>query len=298
MSFVDVDLSAYSATLLPYVDESSDARKERVFAVAAAIGTSQEWALAEAAWLGRTGGKVFHAAECETEFAKDPDPAKHKASLALYKDLTQILVNSPIIGVSVALDLKSFHEFFPNVLPDAAYMKCLKDLIESMASNAKRFQGEKLSLEFTLDDRKESRGNAGVLYSALANEPEFVGTSVFGAHVKFDTRQNPRIQMADLLAREAMKDLDRRVSGSGRAPRLSKQALDGAGKFIFMERDRAYVKNWKERMPQLHQATGFSSEGYYDWLVRKGRIQEGVPHDTWTNKFEYFASLQSSDSDR
>jgi hypothetical protein len=74
-------------------------------------------------------GKIFHAAECETEYANDPDRTKHKANLALYKDPTQILANRYVAGICMAHDLVSFREYFPAAPPDAPYFKCLSDLL-------------------------------------------------------------------------------------------------------------------------------------------------------------------------
>jgi hypothetical protein len=61
-----------------YGDESADETKQRVFAVAALIGTYSQWSWLRSRWSERTGGKEFHAAKCESEYANDPDPQKHK----------------------------------------------------------------------------------------------------------------------------------------------------------------------------------------------------------------------------
>jgi hypothetical protein len=47
-------------------DESADETAQRVFAVSCLIGTDKEWDNVKEAWIQRTGGKEFHAAECET----------------------------------------------------------------------------------------------------------------------------------------------------------------------------------------------------------------------------------------
>jgi hypothetical protein len=82
------------ATLKFYGDESADATKSRAFAVAAVLGTEDEWADAMRGWLRRTRGLPFHANKCESEFVRDPDTDKHKENLRLYKDLTIILAES------------------------------------------------------------------------------------------------------------------------------------------------------------------------------------------------------------
>lgn len=281
-------------------DESADESKQRVFAISGLLGTDHEWKLAEDAWLARTGGKVFHATECETEYAHDPDPDKHKANLALYKDLTGILVDGYVAGISMALDLGSFREFFPAAPPDMPYFKCISDLL-TVFSNLTRENNSKPPeewefgeghIDFTFDDRRESKHNAGRLYTAFLNQPEWANNNgCLGAKLSFDTRENPRIQMADLIAREAMKELDRKVGPVKRPSRKSFLALEQSGKFKFQERDRAYLENSRRKMPQLQAETGMTDEGYGRWLFETGRVQNGKPHDTIANRIEYFVLL-------
>ena len=53
--------------LSAFGDESFDEGKQRVFAVAALFGNQQTWDALELKWIARTGGVVFHAAECESD---------------------------------------------------------------------------------------------------------------------------------------------------------------------------------------------------------------------------------------
>jgi hypothetical protein len=131
-------------------DESADETRERVFAVSCVIGTETEWTLAEREWLERTGGKVFHAADCERE-----------RDFELYKDLAIILARSYLAGVSVALDLISHREFFPDALDDIAYYKCMTDVMAALTRRAVKFNatdadamGDAVRLEFTALDQK------------------------------------------------------------------------------------------------------------------------------------------------
>lgn len=281
-------------------DESADETKQRVYAVSGLLGTDHEWKLAEEAWLARTGGNVFHATECETEHAHDPDPNKHKENLALYKDLTGILANGFVAGISMALDLVSFREFFPDAPADAPYFKCVSDVLtvfsnltrENNAKSPEEWEFGEGHIDFTFDDRRESRHDAGLLYTAFLNQPEWANNNAcLGAKLSFDTRENPRIQMADLIAREAMKELDRKVGPVKRRQRKSWVALQGAGKFKFQERDRAYCQRWRDGMGKLAAETGMTSEGYSKWLADTGRVQNGRPHDNMANRIEYFAIL-------
>lgn len=119
-------------------DESADSKQERVFAVAAVFGTEDEWALAIRDWLRRTRGLPFHATDCEAVQGEE-----RQASLDLYRDLTQILVKSHLVGFAVALDMASYREFFPDVfVPDWGYFKALSDVIGSVTRTAKTFNGQ------------------------------------------------------------------------------------------------------------------------------------------------------------
>ena len=281
-------------------DESADETGQRVFAVSGLVGTGREWQLAEDAWVQRTGGQVFHATDCETEYARDSDRNKHKANLSLYKELTEILANGYVAGICMALDLVSFRECFPAAPLDAPYFKCLSDLLSAFGNltrehNAKlenEREFDEVQIDFTVDDRRQSSHNAGELYKAFVNQPEWVDRNAcLGAKLSFDTRANPRIQMADLVAREAMKELDRKLAPTRRQPRKSWLALEQSGKFKFQERDRAYCERSRESMPQLQAETGMSDERYSRWLAETGRVQNGRPHDTMANRIEYFALL-------
>src|SRR5437762_3770752 len=87
-------------TLKGFGDESADRHQERVFAVAAVFGTEDEWELGLREWLRRTRGLPFHATDCEAVFGPE-----REASLRLYRDLTQILAKSHLVGFAVALNL-------------------------------------------------------------------------------------------------------------------------------------------------------------------------------------------------
>jgi hypothetical protein len=287
---------AVIVTLKLYGDESADETKQRVFAVAGVIGQESEWAETIRHWLRRTKGLPFHANVCESEFADHPDRQKHKDNLRLYKDLTTILADSRLIGVGVAMDLISQRACLPGVLPDMAYYKCFNDVIATISKVADGFNSHRerehtLKLEFVFDSRKESDGTAGTLYTLFRTLPEWADVSMFDTGVRFEGGQEPRLEMADLLARESMKELDRKVTNSPRTPRLSYQALDSAirndrKKFGFYELDRAYCERWRDEInkPNWLEAV----DEYRDWLIRTGRVQHGKAKDTMINRSQFF----------
>jgi len=270
-------------------DESADETKQRVWAVCGLIGNDDEWKAAIEVWASITDGQEFHAAECEREGNHD-----------LYKKLTQCLVNGPLAGISYALNLVAYRDAFGESFPVRGYYKCLKDVVNQTAILARKFNDnvpnleypddEPVTLEFTFDHRIESEGNVGSLYQAFINQPEWENEGIFGTKISFDCRTNPRIQMADLFAREAMKDLDRQITGIPPSPRKSYLALKDSGKFLFEVRDREYCEEWARRSQIEAERT---IEGYINWLIETGRIQNGRVHDNLTNRCTYFALLDS-----
>jgi hypothetical protein len=273
-------------------DESADETKQRVFAVSGIVGTESEWKLAEQAWVDRTGGKVFHAADCEYEKQFD-----------LYKDLTQILAKGYVAGIGIALDLISLREFLPDILPDAGYYVCFHKVIAAMAQMARDWNervaanpecgDEQVQLEFTFDHRIESKQNAGRLYSTFINQPEWKNSIILDTKIAFESREKPHIQMADLIAREAMKDLDRQIGPNTFPERKSKIALKEKDHFKFVGLDRDYCKLWRDRMSTLEVESGISRKGYARWLSDRGRVQDNRPHDNWSNRALYLAWLDS-----
>jgi hypothetical protein len=297
----------FSAVVLSaFGDESCDESKQRVFAVAALLGSESKWETLVNTWVTRTSGKEFHASECESEFANDPDKSKHKSNLALYKDLTILIVNSGLHGVGVAVDLASQRESFPGMPQDFGYYHCFAHLTAKLVDEAKllnELSGSRDEVEFTFDHRQESEYNAGLLYDFLVNSVEWKHHNVFmDTKISFDSRKNPRIQAADLFARETMKEMDRIVTQSPRRMRGSMKALmDCKDKFRFFFFDR----EWETRRRQI--VDGFDTmqkalgkflgvepkpeidiwSEYQDWLV-KHRIVDNL-----SNRFRYLVWRES-----
>jgi hypothetical protein len=270
-------------------DESADETKQRVFAVAALEGTKAKWRVLEEKWLARTGGKEFHAADCESEYADHPDRQKHKDNLALYADLAQLIASSDLRGFGVGLDLSGYREFFPDMPQDIAYIKSFTEVLKHFIQNSATSAEE--PLEFTFDHRQESEYNAGFLYSSMVNWNEWKGKNIFlSSKIRFDSRKNPRIQAADFPARETMKHLDNIVGPIKRPIRKSMQALvstQGRIKCDFLMRE--YFEGWSKAMPQMEQMSGFTRDDYGAWL------KENKLPDNISNRIRFLIWTQAKD---
>src|ERR1700722_5219555 len=146
-------------------DESHDEKNERVFAVAGLFGSDEDWKQLRAKWINRTGGKNFHAAACETgkgDYAGAPD-VENKA---LYKDLTQLLCASRLMGFGAAIDLAGHRLHFPDIPVDIPYYWCFRKVVHQCGKWT-RWSVPQDTVKFTFDQRKESDYNAGVLYNYM-----------------------------------------------------------------------------------------------------------------------------------
>jgi uncharacterized protein DUF3800 len=259
-------------------DESADETQTRVFAVAGLVGHESDWSAVEGEWLRRTKGEVFHAADCE-----------HHGNLELYKELTQILARSRVAGRAVALDLTAVREYFPGTPLDIGYYKCFIMVIQWLVDNVAAKMHE--SIEFTFDGRRHSEYNAKKFYESMISMPDWANRSLMGATISFASRDNPRIQMADLVAREAMKDLDNQIGPTLRRRRKSITALFTDGHFNFGVIDRNYCASWRATKDRLETEQGIGEKSLAAWLSMNGLT------DNWANRICYIGFLQARSND-
>jgi hypothetical protein len=280
-----------------YGDESHEGKGERVFAVAAVAGPDFMWPGLERAWLSRLDGRAFHAATCEREFASHPDSNKHKDNLQLYADLAKILAAGGITGVGAAIDLVAYRELFPEIGKEYGYyfgFAVVADIIAggSIIHNAKARGNSQIApihrVKFTFDRRPEIEHNAGLLYHMYVNSPEWKRAGIFDQGISFDTSANPRIQMADLVARETMKLLDNQIGPVKRAPRQSILALAKSGRFKFWTETRSLLEVRRQFINDLEETS--KKAEYKAWLEEHGYA------DNTSNRFRFILWRQSDDN--
>jgi hypothetical protein len=274
---------------LIFGDESADETKQRTFAVSGLIAKPNVWESFREAWLKRTGSKIFHAADCESDhgdFVITPENT-HADNLRLYADLVQILAHSGVCGYAAVFDVGAWLEVFPEVPKDVGYYKCLTEVVKHFSYTAEYHDG--IELEFTFDHRQESEYNAGLLYHYFVTMPEWKERNVFmGAKVNFDSRKDVRIQAADIVAREGMKHLDNLDKRPIRRSMQALTELHGAPfKFGFFTRE--YCLDTRAKWADLQKATGMTPEEYASWLKANGLV------DNWPNRFRFVNYLNLKD---
>jgi hypothetical protein len=276
-----------NVVVLIYGDESADETKERVFAVAGVVGYEEAWASLEEKWRARCGGIPFHANDCESnrgDFEGFPDPENKRR----YREFTTLLADSGLGGYGIALDLMARHEVFPDIPPTQDYYKCFLELIERMRNFAD-YNGE--TAKFTFDMRPEGPYNSGVLYSIARNSKDW--KPYLDSEIGFAVaRDNPRVQVADLFAREVMKALDNRIGPVKRVPRKSWLCLSDTKRFHMEVYTREWFLDLKKNLPKLEMETGMSMLAYAQWLKDTKRKIDNI-----SNRFAYMKHVIERDGE-
>jgi hypothetical protein len=260
-------------------DESSDETKQRVFSVGGVIGTEEAWLDLEHQWVSRTGGIPFHANDCDSDHG-DFKRSAHQANKNLYRDLSIMLAESGLGGWGFAMDLSAQRKVFPEA-PDISYYKGFLEVVQAMRNCA---VNNNRAVKFIFDMRRESDYNTSVLYDRMTTIPEWKD-QLFSS-ISFEcSKDNPRLQVADLFTREVMKALDNQVAPKKREPRKSWMTLYKTGRFHAEVIGLSWFESLKSQMPKLEADTGLSRDKYLLWLkVNKKQ------HNT-TNLFLYMEHL-------
>ena len=251
-----------------FADDSCDEKCERIFVVASIWGTQEEWDTIEVNWIKRTGGKIFHATDCESgygDYKGIPREKRHRE----YKDLTKILAASPMMGVGSAIDVKAYRTFMPDALEDAPYFQCFVRVILETVKWARLIIPQQ-KIKFTFDINHKVQYNAAFLYeNLLVKRPEYIKyTSLMDKDLGFATSETVGIQVADLFTRETMKHYDNQFGPIQRPLRLSMDALIKTKKFLCTYYHENYFKAFKEKLKELEQETGLSQEDYQKWQLK------------------------------
>ncbi|MGD0012398.1 MAG: hypothetical protein ABSE93_28140 [Terriglobia bacterium] len=258
-----------AALYATYGDESADEKAERVFAVGGIFGTQDEWDDLEGKWREKTKGIPFHAVDCECDQG-DYAKTSHEENQKLYRDLTQLLCGTKLIGTSMVVDVQAHRRQFPGADP---YYLCFSYVFVGCAELGYLSlpQGE---VKFTFDNNVEKQPNATQLYGYMANQPEWKFHRYMESEVGFAVRRDKiGIQAADLFARESMKQLDNYIGPVKRPIRKSMKALADTNRFFVIIADDRRLGALSRNAQRLGEAIqGKKWESYQAWLVRSKRI--------------------------
>jgi hypothetical protein len=253
-------------------DESADQKAQIVFAVAALVGPDSVWDSAVGEWIKVTEGKEFHAAEWESHHGRES-----------YLQLARVVQSSGLRGQGVAIDLPAFRAAFPDLkTQDYAYHKCFIEVVDKLIKVSAE-QGYK-ELKFTFDGR-QGQGTTGLLYDSITAQKGWADAFFFADEISFGNRKNPRIQIADMVARETMRGF--LCARENVEPKEPLRILGHADKriwFDFLVED--YFSQWRDGLRELEKTTGLYADEYFAWIERKSmqdnlysRIQYMIWHD-------------------
>lgn len=268
--------------LSAFGDESADESKQRVFCVAAIVAPEESWNDLKAAWVDRIGPIPFHATDCDSDHG-DYANTSHAENKVLYKDLAQILARGDARGYARVVGLQAYNEHFPGSPRDMTYYWNFLHVVHHLSKFSISISSPQI--DFTFDSRKESDGNAGYLYSIFANSPDFIDS--VASKVSFEcSKKKPEIQMADLFAREAMKELDRDFVLPRRERRKSLQCLLDSNRFQVEIYDDEYFRDFKAKFSEIETISGMSKAEYAKWLSERGDGEKAAP-DNERNRMRY-----------
>jgi hypothetical protein len=145
-------------------------------------------------------------------------------------------------------------------------------------------------IEFTFDHRIETDYSARQLYRWMIDQPDWKLFPFYHDEVSFASRQSPGIQMADLIARETMKELDRRVGPVNRNMRKSMLALaEKRYRFSFKYFMREYFEDFKRKFPEVETAAQLNMGAYGPWLSKMGLT------DCWPSRIRYSTYVEAQE---
>jgi len=252
--------------ILVYGDDSADELRERVCAVAVVIGTEDSWRRVEEQWKARNGAIPFHARDCESDQG-DYRTFDHRQNKDLYKDLATLIAGSGLAGRTIAINLDAQRTIFPNS-PEIAYYKAFAELLEDVKGVCAHF-GSKA--EFTFDIGTENEYNAGQLYAGARDDSREM-FNLFAEKLSFArAREHARLQVADLIAYEGMKEMDNKIGPVKRPMRKSWAALSGTRRFQAIGYSWEWFKDLRRKLPELEKRSGINQQAYVQWLKERNR---------------------------
>jgi len=265
-----------------YGDESRDDTLKRVYAVAGVWGHQEEWDAIEGPWKERLGGRVLHAADCEFGHGdfSDLGPGEGKA---IIRDLITILVNSRLCGGGTAINVAEYTHSFPRDFVDAPYLWGFGDVLHHFAELTSVAIPTGTLSEVVFDRNEPIEYNASALYEWMRV------TKKLGRHLadklSFACRRTIGIQVADLFAREVMKNFDAQLDGSKRPTRISFQKLYATQRFRFLNVGKLDFERRKVELANGKYGADASMAAYYRWL------EENRLKDCLTNRIEHMKHL-------
>jgi hypothetical protein len=148
-----------------------------------------------------------------------------------------------------------------------AYYKAFIELLDAVKDVCVHFR---VPAKFTFDISTENEYNARLLYKGTREDsPDMI--EWFHPEISFaPAKDSARLQVADLLAYEAMKGIDH-ATGPILRKRRSWEALAKTDRFHIIGYGMEWFEDTKRNMPKLEEKSGFNQQDYQQWLKDRNR---------------------------
>jgi hypothetical protein len=231
------------------------------------FGSKEDWNEFEIEWSKVTKGKEVHASECETRDKR------------FYAQLVTALAHSNLFGWGAVMSLEDYSRIFDQSVRELPYYFCFQKVVEHFAEFTS-LMIPRGKAELTLDRNRKTQHSAEFMYKYFISLSEWADREFLADGISFSSREDPKIQGADLWAREVMKHGERIMVLSSTNMRLSLQAFRRTNRFGFDMFDKAYFEDMKRQIKERHRP-GHSIHEYHQWRTRQ-KMQ-----DTTENRIRY-----------
>jgi hypothetical protein len=250
-------------------DESHDGKADVVYVVSGLFGDDGDWNNTEASWLEVTNGGDFHA----SEWSSRPE----------YNRLCRVIRDSKLILFAAGMELRDYESIFPSPVEQLPYYFCFTKVIEHMVDIASQCLTRD-TVKFTFDRNLEVKYNAEYLYDCMIKLPEFEHSELLEDRISFSSKKDPRIQMADMVARETMNWLAVCTRRTNQARSICIAELLDRKRLHWHHFEKSYFEQRVAHMQRL-AAEGHPMGSYEEW--RKARNCQ----DTTENRTRFHVEI-------
>jgi hypothetical protein len=254
-----------------YGDESRDTGG-RVYAVAGMVGHEDDWDALSKDWTERLDGRTFHAVDCESDHGDfaGTTPDNHSKNQRLYRDLVSIIKkHRGVHGLGVATNVADYKSHFPTDPEHAPYIWGFGDVVQ-MACDVAYLSIPSGEVKIVFDHNEGLEFSAAEMYRYLLESKRVTVKNLFG-EIAFAYRRTVGIQVADLVARETMKQMDNEIGPVKRPMRRSMRVLLDDTTLKFNRYDDVRLTEIKQSVPP--DKTYLALKGRYrKWLAEKGLV--------------------------
>ncbi|MGA9129290.1 MAG: DUF3800 domain-containing protein [Terracidiphilus sp.] len=217
--------------LLAYIDDSGDKNQ---FVLSSLVTDSPHWFYIECAWNaairkknteltkeGRRTFSRFHASDCSSRKGEFDGWDTKKDQIPFVKELFSIIEKYPINVIAYSIDIRDVAKSFPVAKSNPrafAHMMLLHYIMRGIVENVLSTNDSPIGI---IHDRGSYNGVLSNTFNTLANDPTFDKGKLFTSITPMSSVSSVALQVADLVAFENFKEVDRQ-----KVARIRRKSLD------------------------------------------------------------------------